>query len=80
MQSRPRPPWGEWWCRTMHDEISWPRKGKYHCLQCRRVYLVPWSTDPLKVAPQTDAVDELRALLSFLVPSRPLEAKNAGNR
>jgi hypothetical protein len=33
---------GEWWCRAMHTELSTPKNGRYQCLQCRRVYVVPW--------------------------------------
>src|SRR4030095_8643704 len=45
------------WCRTMHDDVTSPRHGTYHCRCCYRVYAVPWnlpshapSTDPLVVA------------------------------
>ena len=30
------------WCRAMHDEITWPRRGRYHCRTCGRIYAVPW--------------------------------------
>lgn len=33
---------GEAWCRAMHDDISWPRNGHYHCHSCGRIYRVPW--------------------------------------
>ena len=30
------------WCHTMHDQISWPRRGHYQCRRCGRCYPVPW--------------------------------------
>ncbi len=33
---------GEWWCRLMHDEITWPVYGNYRCRRCNRLYPVPW--------------------------------------
>ena len=33
----------EWWCRLMHSKITWPRNGRYRCLQCKREYTIPWS-------------------------------------
>ena len=33
---------GELWCRTMHDEVTWPVRGHYHCKQCWRTYEVPF--------------------------------------
>jgi hypothetical protein len=43
---------GERWCRTMHSEISWPKKGRYRCLQCHRVYAIVWLDDgALKAVP-----------------------------
>jgi hypothetical protein len=31
-----------WWCKMMHDDISWPSHGRYRCLTCKRTYPVPW--------------------------------------
>jgi hypothetical protein len=31
-----------WWCLTMHDNITWPRRGHYQCKTCGRTYAVPW--------------------------------------
>lgn len=31
-----------WWCKVMHDEISWPSHGRYRCTTCKRSYPVPW--------------------------------------
>jgi hypothetical protein len=31
------------WCRTMHDSITWPRDGCYRCRSCGRVFPVPWA-------------------------------------
>ena len=36
----------EWWCRTMHSKVSRPRDNFYQCLECGRVYLVPWIDPP----------------------------------
>jgi hypothetical protein len=33
----------EHWCRLMHDKTTWPRNGTYRCLQCQRVFVVPWN-------------------------------------
>jgi hypothetical protein len=38
---------GEFWCRLMHSEISWPMRGKYYCLTCRRVYTIAWARPPV---------------------------------
>jgi len=31
------------WCSVMHDDITWPRNGRYRCLCCGRTYPVPWT-------------------------------------
>jgi hypothetical protein len=31
------------WCRAMHDHITWPQRGRYQCKSCGRIYLVPWA-------------------------------------
>lgn len=33
---------GEAWCRTTHDDITWPQHGHYNCRRCGRVFHVPW--------------------------------------
>jgi hypothetical protein len=62
----------------MHDEITWPRYGKYRCVRCRRQFLVPWMTDPPRNAPRADLLELLRAWVAPLLSVKPLEAKNAG--
>ena len=32
-----------WWCSLMHDSLTWPRNGRYHCRTCGRVYSIPWA-------------------------------------
>jgi hypothetical protein len=32
----------ELWCRTMHDGVTWPVRGRYHCRRCGRTYQVPF--------------------------------------
>jgi len=31
-----------WWCKLMHDDISWPSHGRYRCTTCKRSYPVAW--------------------------------------
>ena len=38
---------GDVWCRLMHDKISWPVHGVYHCLTCGRVHEVTWNQNQL---------------------------------
>jgi len=33
---------GEFWCRLVHPEVTWPVNGHYRCKRCRREYRVPW--------------------------------------
>jgi hypothetical protein len=33
------------WCRLMHENLSWPVKGRYVCRTCGIVYIVPWRDD-----------------------------------
>jgi hypothetical protein len=33
---------GDLWCTVMHDQVSWPIKGRYRCSRCFRVYAAPW--------------------------------------
>ncbi len=35
---------GEFWCRLMHNEVTWPVHGRYRCQRCHREYPVPWTT------------------------------------
>ena len=30
------------WCRAMHEPVTWPIYGHYHCRRCHRTYVVPW--------------------------------------
>ncbi len=36
---------GVLWCRTMHDGVTWPVLGRYHCKQCGRTYSVPFPAE-----------------------------------
>lgn len=31
------------WCNLMHNEVSWPIHGHYHCRTCHRTYSAPWN-------------------------------------
>jgi hypothetical protein len=33
---------GDLWCRTMHNDVTWPVRGHYHCKRCWRTYAVPF--------------------------------------
>jgi len=40
------------WCRTMHADITWPRRGQYQCRTCGRHFTVPWvEQEQLNAAP-----------------------------
>ena len=39
---------GTMWCRLMHDSVSWPIRGHYHCWTCLRQYEVAWTAEPQK--------------------------------
>ena len=32
-----------WWCGLMHESVTWPRNGHYHCRTCGRNYAIPWA-------------------------------------
>jgi hypothetical protein len=34
------------WCRLIHNSVSWPIHGHYHCWTCMRQYEVPWAAEP----------------------------------
>ena len=36
----------EAWCRMMHENVTWPLHGRYHCRRCHRSYAVPWDWKP----------------------------------
>ena len=48
----------EWWCRLVHSKITWPRNGRYRCLQCKREYSIPWSHHDHAAEVRTQAVLE----------------------
>ena len=33
----------DFWCDLMHDQPTWPIRGKYYCRRCWRIYTVPWA-------------------------------------
>ncbi len=47
---------GRMWCRLMHESVSWPIHGHYHCWTCMRQYQVGWTE-----APQNTPVVTIRA-------------------
>jgi hypothetical protein len=34
---------GRMWCRLMHQSVSWPIHGHYHCWTCMRQFQVAWT-------------------------------------
>jgi hypothetical protein len=36
----------DFWCDLMHDQPTWPIRGKYYCGKCWRIYTVPWANAP----------------------------------
>jgi hypothetical protein len=32
----------DFWCKSMHTEMTWPAHGQYQCLTCGRLYRVCW--------------------------------------
>lgn len=53
------------WCQTMHDNITWPRRGHYQCKSCGRTYAVPWekqgrSLTPAPVVPIRSGLEHAR--------------------
>jgi hypothetical protein len=39
---------GDLWCRTMHNDVTWPVQGHYHCKRCWRTYAVPFLEEPVR--------------------------------
>lgn len=37
---------GRMWCRLMHNSVSRPIHGHYHCWTCMRQYEIPWTEEP----------------------------------
>ena len=33
---------GQFWCKNMHTEMTWPFRGHYRCRTCLREYPVPF--------------------------------------
>jgi hypothetical protein len=33
----------DFWCDLMHDQPTWPIRGKYSGRRCWRIYTVPWA-------------------------------------
>ncbi len=33
----------DFWCRLMHNALTWPIRGKYYCRRCWSVRDVPWA-------------------------------------
>jgi hypothetical protein len=58
---------GARWCTVMHDSVSWPFHGEYHCRTCGRTYPVPWAVETFAPAPPTQ-----RSSASFRVALLPL--------
>jgi hypothetical protein len=55
---------GELWCRAMHDDITWPRHGRYQCRICGREYPVPWEegeSHPSHAATPCGVIDHANA-------------------
>jgi hypothetical protein len=42
----------EFWCRLMHDDITWPVYGHYRCRRCHRLYPVPWEEPAARASVQ----------------------------
>ena len=53
------------WCRLMHDSVSWPIHGHYHCWTCMRKYEVPWTAEPQKTPVLTMRTAASRPLSQF---------------
>ncbi len=33
----------DFWCRLMHNDPTWPIRGKYYCRRCWSIHNVPWA-------------------------------------
>lgn len=60
---------GDVWCELMHDDITWPVDGHYHCKICLREYPVQWSGSE---APQAQA--PVSVPVSVPVPARRIHS------
>ena len=56
---------GRMWCRLMHDSVSWPIHGQYHCWTCMRQYDVPWTAEPQKTPVMTIRTAASRPVSQF---------------
>jgi hypothetical protein len=55
MRRKETPALGEFWCRLMHQDISWPVNGHYRCKQCRREFQVSWEDSVFRHRPARTA-------------------------
>jgi len=71
------------WCQLMHNSVSWPIHGQYHCQTCGRHYRVPWSgSNPASVIggkrlPRPVSALLPAILLAMLLPVPKIRASEA---
>ena len=56
---------GRMWCRLMHESVSRPIHGHYHCWTCMRQYEVPWTASHTETPVLTIRTAATRPLSHF---------------